>query len=171
MRIRQATVEDAPALLAIYRPYVEDAVVSFEEVAPTVEEFAARIKKALAGWQWLVADSDGVCAGYAYGSLHRERAAYRYAVEVSAYVAPAFRRRGIGHALYLQLFDDLAERGYCSAYAGITLPNDASVALHRSVGFEPVGVFRSAGWKFGGWHDVSWYQRKLRNSPLPSLRT
>ncbi len=95
----------------------------------------------------------------------RERSAYRWSVEVSAYVHPDFRRHGIGRALYLKLFDELAGRGFCNAYAGITLPNEASIALHRGVGFEPVGVFRDVGRKFGQWHDVGWFQRTLRDAP------
>jgi len=164
-RIRSATEADAAALLAIYRPFVETSAVSFETVMPTVDEFAARIAKALSGWQWLVAERNGRAMGYAYGGLHRERAAYRWSAEVSAYVDPRFHRQGIGRALYLRLFDDLASKGFCNAYAGITLPNDASVALHRSVGFEPVGIFQYVGRKFGKWHDVAWYQRALRDSP------
>ncbi len=163
--IRSATEADATALLAIYRPFVESTAVSFETIVPTVEEFAERIAKALGGWQWLVAIRDGQCAGYAYGSTHRERSAYRWSVEVSAYVRSDFRRQGIGRALYLKLFDDLAGKGYCNAYAGITLPNEGSVALHRGVGFEPVGVFRDVGRKFGQWHDVGWFQRTLRDAP------
>lgn len=152
-------------MLAIYRPFVEKSAVSFETEVPTVEDFAARIAKALGGWAWLVAEADGRCAGYAYASRHRERAGYRWSAEVSAYVDPEFHRRGIGRALYLELFEDLAGKGYCNAYAGITLPNDASVALHRSVGFEPIGVFRAVGRKFDAWHDVSWWQRPLRDAP------
>jgi phosphinothricin acetyltransferase len=163
--IRRATEADAPALLAIYRPFVESTAVSFEVASPSVEEFAARIGKALAGWQWLVATQDGRCIGYAYGSLHRERHAYRWSTEVSAYVHADHYRRGVGRALYLRLFDDLAAKGYCSAYAGITMPNEGSIALHRSVGFDPIGVFRAVGRKFGKWHDVAWFQRTLRDSP------
>jgi L-amino acid N-acyltransferase YncA len=168
-RIRPATETDAAALIAIYRPFVEASAVSFETVTPTVEEFAARIRKAVAGWQWIVAEKDGQCVGYAYGSSHRERAAYRWSVEVSAYVAPNHHRQGVGRSLYTNLFVDLADKGFCSAYAGITLPNEASVALHRSVGFEPIGTFRAVGRKFGKWHDVAWFQRQLRHSP-PSER-
>jgi phosphinothricin acetyltransferase len=163
--IRSATEADAPALLAIYRPFVETTAVSFETVAPTVEEFAARIATAVAGWQWLIAEREDRCIGYAYGGLHRERSAYRWSAEVSAYVHSSYHRQGVGRALYMKLFDELAQKGYCGAYAGITLPNDGSVALHRSVGFEPVGVFKSVGRKFGKWHDVAWYQRSLRDSP------
>ena len=164
--IRQATEADAAALQKIYAPFVESTPVSFETVVPSVEEFAGRIRKALSQWQYLVAEQDGDIAGYAYGSTHRERAAYRYSVEVSAYVDPRFHRRGIGTRLYRRLFDDLIAKGYCSAFAGITVPNDASVGLHRRVGFEPIGIFRRIGWKFDCWHDVLWMQRTLRERPL-----
>ena len=166
IRIRSAAEADAAELLGIYRPYVEASAVSFETIPPTVEEFSARIRRALAGWQWLVAESDGLCLGYAYGSTHRERAAYRWSVEVSAYVHPDHRRQGVGRSLYSSLFADLAQKGYCNAYAGVTLPNDASVALHRGVGFEFIGTFVAVGRKFGKWHDVAWFQRRLRNAPL-----
>ncbi len=163
--IRAAVLADAPALLALYRPFVEDTIVSFETEAPTVEEFSSRIAKALAGWAWLVAEHQGRCLGYAYGSMHRERAAYRWSVETSAYVAPGAHRKGIGRTLYLALFEELARKGFCNALAGIALPNEASVAFHRSVGFEPIGVFNAVGRKFGAWHDVAWLQRRLRDSP------
>src|SRR5947199_9353779 len=149
LRIRAATEDDAPALLAIYRPYVEASAVSFEAVAPTIDDFVARIRKALSGWQWLVAEKNGQCIGYAYGSSHRERAAYHWSVEVSAYVDPNHRRQGVGRSLYASLFDELARKGFCNAYAGITVPNDASIALHRSVGFEFIGSFKAVGYKFG----------------------
>ena len=147
--IRQADPADVPALLEIYRPFVETTAVSFELVTPSAEEFAARISKALAGWDWLVADRDGQPVGYAYATSHRQRAAYRYSVEVSAYVHPDYRRQGTARALYLRLFDSLAGKGYCNAYAAVRVPNDASVAFHCSLGFEPIGVFKRAGWKFG----------------------
>jgi phosphinothricin acetyltransferase len=88
-------------------------------------------------------------------------------VEVSAYVRPDHHRLGVGRTLYLRLFDELAQKGFCHAYAGITLPNDASVSLHRRVGFEPIGIFKSVGRKFAKWHDVAWFQRTLRDSPPP----
>jgi L-amino acid N-acyltransferase YncA len=163
--IRHAVLADAPALLAIYRPYVEGTIVSFETQAPTIEEFSARISKALSGWAWLVAESGGQCVGYAYGSMHRERAAYRWSAEVSAYVHADAQRQGIGRQLYLALLEGLARKGICNALAGIALPNDASVAFHRSLGFDDVGIFRAVGRKFDAWHDVSWLQRRLRDSP------
>ena len=163
--IRPASEADAGALLAIYAPFVERTVVSFETEVPSVDDFAGRIRRYGSQWAWLVAERDGRCLGYAYGSPHRERAAYRWAVETSAYVDPSAQRQGAGRALYLALFDALAAKGYCNAFAGMTLPNDASAALHRSVGFEPVGVFRRVGWKFSRWHDVAWAQRQLREAP------
>jgi L-amino acid N-acyltransferase YncA len=163
--IRPATEDDAATMLAIYAPFVEHTAVSFETIAPGVEEFAARVRRYAAQWAWLLAERDGRCLGYAYGSPHRERAAYRWSAEVSAYVDTSAQRQGVGKALYLALFDVLAARGYCNAFAGMTLPNDASAALHRSVGFEPIGVFRRVGWKFGTWHDVAWFQRRLRDAP------
>ena len=165
LTIRAAAETDAAVLLAIYRPFVERTAVSFEAAAPDVEELAARIRKAVAGWSWLVAEVDGRCAGYAYASSHRERAAYRWSVETSLYIDPRYHRRGIGRALYRELFDALRAKGFCTAFAGITLPNEGSVALHRKVGFEPVGVFRAVGYKLGAWQDVAWFQRRLRDAP------
>jgi L-amino acid N-acyltransferase YncA len=167
-RIRTATEQDAASLLEIYRPYVQDTAVSFETEVPSVEAFAGRIAKALAGWAWLVAEEDGQCVGYAYASAHRERAAYRWSTETSVYVRPGWQGRGLAWALYTALFERLAALGYCNALAIVVVPNDASVALHRSVGFEPVGVFKRGGHKFGAWHDVMWLQRALRDLPPTS---
>ena len=164
--IRSAIESDAAALLAIYAPFVEQTAVSFETAAPTVQDFAARIRKANSQWAWLVAERDGALLGYAYGSTHRERAAYRWSVETSAYLDPRYQRQGIGTALYRALLAQLAARGLCHAFAGATLPNEASIALHRRVGFEPIGVFKSVGRKFGRWHDVAWMQRTLRDAPF-----
>jgi L-amino acid N-acyltransferase YncA len=165
LRIRRATEGDAAALAAIYRPYVEKTATSFETVPPAADEMRERIAKSLAHWDWLVAEEGGHCVGYAYGSSHRARAAYRYSVEVSAYLQPSHQQQGLGKRLYTALFDSLAVRGYCNALAGIALPNEPSVRLHRSVGFEPIGVFHAVGRKFGRWHDVAWYERRLRDEP------
>ena len=163
--IRDAMVEDVASLLGIYRPFVTDTTVSFELEPPSAEEFAERIRIAQLKWAWLVAEEQGQIAGYAYASSFRTRAAYRWSCEVSAYLAPAFRGRGIARALYERLIDVLVAKGYCTAYAGIALPNEASVRFHQAMGFTAVGVFRRAGRKFGGWHDVSWWQRPLRDEP------
>jgi len=165
LAIRDAVGSDVDALLAIYRPFVTETAVSFELEPPTTAEFARRVADAQSQWAWLVAERDGEILGYAYGSPFRSRAAYRWSVETSAYVHGAHRGQGVGKALYERLLGLLADRGYCTAYAGIALPNDASVRLHKAAGFSEVGVFRRAGRKFGRWHDVSWWQRELRASP------
>jgi phosphinothricin acetyltransferase len=122
---------------------------------------ARRIRKTLEHFPWLVLDDGGAVAGYAYASKHRERPAYRWSVDVSVYVDPGYRRRGVGRALYAALFALLRPQGFFKAYAGITLPNPGSVGLHTAVGFAPVGVYRGVGFKHGAWHDVEWYQLEL----------
>ncbi|MGI8619761.1 MAG: GNAT family N-acetyltransferase [Gemmatimonadaceae bacterium] len=159
--IRLATTADGPALAEIYRPAVVDCPISFELEPPDAEEMARRAMKILARTPWLVYESDGHVLGYAYGGTHRERAAYQWSVEVSAYVRPEAHRRGIGRALYTSLFAALVVQGFRNAYAGITLPNDASVKLHTAVGFTHFGVYRGIGYKLGAWHDVRWYERAL----------
>jgi L-amino acid N-acyltransferase YncA len=170
--IRLALHEDAEQIAAIYAPFCTDTAVSFENVAPTATEMAERIRKITERLPWLVLDDDGRIAGYVYASPHRERAAYRWAVDVAAYVSPDYRRRGVGSALYAALFRVLAIQGYFKTYAGVTLPNPASERLHESIGFQRIGEYRGVGYKFGKWHDVRWYQRSLqpeRPDPPPAL--
>lgn len=166
MHIRPMVEADAPGMLRIYRHHVESTVVSFEEQVPSLDEYAARVRKYLEVWAGFVAEADGRVAGYAYGSSHRERAAYRWSVETTVYVAPGNHRMGIGRRLYDALLPALAAEGYCNAYAGVTLPNDPSTALHQAVGFRPIGCFPRVGHKFGQWHDVAWFHRMLREHPL-----
>jgi phosphinothricin acetyltransferase len=109
---------------------------------------------------WLVAEFGEQLAGYAYGSPHRTRAAYGSSCDVAVYVDPAQSRQGVGRALYAELLERLGET-YHAAFAGIALPNVASVGLHEAMGFTPVGVYREVGWKMGGWRDVGWWQRLL----------
>jgi phosphinothricin acetyltransferase len=144
---------------AIYAPYVTDSVASFELVAPTSPEMSARIAAAHA---WVLAEVEGAVVGYAYGSKHRERAAYRWAADVAVYIDAAHQRAGVGRALYGELFEQLRRIGLWTLCAGITLPNDASVGLHRAMGFVPVGTYRRIGWKAGGWRDVEWLALDLR---------
>jgi len=158
-----ADVADAAAIADIYRPYVETTVISFEEVAPEAAEMAARMVAA-PRLPWLVADRDGRVVGYAYAGQHKSRAAYRWTADVSVYLDASEHRRGTGRALYGRLFTLLRELGYLRAYAGITLPNPASVGLHEAMGFTPVGVYRRVGFKRGAWHDVGWWQLSLADS-------
>ena len=161
MLIRRASVVDAAAVAAIYAPYVTDTPISFEVVPPTADEIAARIDAVNRHHAWMVcADGDAI-VGYAYTSEHRERAAYRWGVDCAVYVRRDAHQRGIGRALYAGLFQLAAAQGYAAAYAGITLPNAASVALHERVGFVPVGVYKAVGFKLGAWHDVGWWALEL----------
>ena len=163
MRIRPADPgRDAAACAAIYAPFVTDTAVSLEDVAPSPAEFAQRIARLSRTHPFLVADEGAGAAGFAYGSPHRERPGYRWAADVSVYLSEHARGRGIGRALYAALLERLTDQGFFVVCAGITLPNPASVALHESFGFEQVGVYRRIGWKAGGWRDVAWYQRPLR---------
>jgi L-amino acid N-acyltransferase YncA len=161
MRVRNATAADAEACAAIYAPYVTDTAITFETEIPSAEAMATRIAAAAATHAWLVAEEDGRVVGYAYGGPYKERPAYRWSCEVSVYVDRARRRAGAGRALYEALFERLAARGYRMAVAGMTLPNDGSVGLHRALGFEPVGTYRRIGYKHSAWHDVAWTQRPL----------
>ena len=160
--IRLATIADAPQFAAIYAPYCSDSVISFEEVAPSADEMAGRIAATLVRFPWLVFEEAGDIRGYAYAGRHRDRAAYRWSTDVSAYVRVDWHHRGIGRALYTRLFEILVRLGYYNAFAGITLPNAASVGLHESMGFVPVGVYRRVGYKFGTWHDTGWWQLELQ---------
>jgi L-amino acid N-acyltransferase YncA len=162
--IRLASPNDAEPIRAVYAPYC-DTPISFEAVAPTVEEMRRRIAKVLAGHPWLVLEEDGQIMGYAYASPHGERAAYRWSVDVSVYIRQGQQRRGAGRALYTSLFQLLPLQGYVGAYAGATIPNPASVGLHTAMGFVPVGVYRQVGFKYGAWRDVAWFQRPLQLPP------
>lgn len=156
---------DAAAVADIYRPSVESGLASFEDVAPGAAEMARRMDATLAMTPWLVAETDGRVVGYAYAGPHHARAGYRWSANVSVYVADGHGRRGIGRRLYRELFAILARQGFVNVYAGITLPNDASVALHRSMGMAPIGIYRGVGFKHGAWHDVAWYGLRLADPP------
>jgi phosphinothricin acetyltransferase len=168
--IRLACDADVDGIAGIYRPVVESTTISFETEAPDREEMARRLHDTLRSYPWLVCEVEGRLAGYAYATRHRVRGAYQWSVDTSVYVGEGFRRRGIGRGLYESLFAILAAQGYFNAYAGIALPNPASVALHESMGFEAIGVYRGVGFKFGRWCDVGWWQRSLQErqqSPKP----
>jgi L-amino acid N-acyltransferase YncA len=162
LRFRDATVDDAAALLAIYRPIVERTAVSFEETPPGLEEFADRIATLQSDYGWVVAEYDEGVVGYAHAAPHRIRSAYRFSVETAVYVAQDMRGRGVGHTLYRELIARLGAAGFESAYAGIALPNPASVGLHERVGFTHVGTFPRVGFKLGRWHDVGWWYLPLQ---------
>jgi phosphinothricin acetyltransferase len=164
MTIRTATPADAEAITAIYAPIVVGTSISFELAPPSNEEMRARIVRTLQDLPWIVSqDAQGSVNGYVYASKHRERPAYQWSVDVTAYVREDARGLGVGKRLYQALLAELVALCYFQAFAGIALPNDASVALHESVGFEPIGVYRKVGFKLGAWHDVGWWQKELRS--------
>ncbi len=161
LHIRDASTGDGAALAAIYAPFVADSWVSFETQPPDAVEMAARIDSYGSSHGWVLAELDGVIAGYAYASPHRVRAAYATSADIAIYVAPGAQGRGLGRALYSELFDRLHDRSIHAVFAGIALPNPASIALHEAMGMVPVGIYREVGWKMGGWRDVGWWQRLL----------
>jgi phosphinothricin acetyltransferase len=168
--IRLANDADAVAVLAIYAPIVRDTAISFELLPPSVNEMRERIETTLTEFPWLVAEHDHAVLGYAYASQHRERAAYQWSVDVSVYVNVDARGKGVARALYSSLLHILEELSYCTAFAGIALPNEASVGFHEAMGFTPVGIYRSVGYKLGTWHDVGWWQLVLRDYPTNPVR-
>lgn len=168
---------DADAVAAIYRPAVNASIASFEEIPPDSAEMAERMRATLERTPWLVAEGEGRVVGYAYAGRHRERPGYRWSVDISVYVADGSGGRGNGRALYAELLAILRRQGFVNAYAGIALPNPASVALHERIGMRRIGVYERVGFKFGAWHDVAWYGLRLTDPagtppepiPLPEL--
>jgi L-amino acid N-acyltransferase YncA len=152
---------DAAACAAIYAPGVRDGFASFEEEAPDAAELTRRITAAERTHAWLVAEEDGTVAGFAYAGPHRARAAYRWAADVSVYVAAGHQGQGVGRALYDALLGLLRRQRLLVACAGIALPNDASVRLHEGLGFRPVARYEAIGYKAGAWRDVGWWQLDL----------
>lgn len=160
-RVRIATAEDAEAILNIYAPYIRNTAITFDEHVPDVTVLREQITERLKSFPWLVAVDDatggGTVVGYAFASAHRSRDSYRWSVDTSIYIDESRRRRGIGRQLYRHLLPIIGQQGYRMVHAGITLPNQASVNLHESLGFQLAGTFPHVGYKLGKWHDVGWW--------------
>ena len=177
-RMRLATAADAAGVLAIYAPIVRDTAISFEWEPPTLDEMEQRITRNIELLPWLICEAGGEVLGYAYAAPHRVRAAYRWSVESSVYVHERARHTGVGRGLYQSLLALLELQGVKNVYAGIALPNPASVALHEAAGFEALGVYPQVGYKLGAWHDVGWWRLALGPKddapaapvPLPAIR-
>ena len=168
MKTRRATADDAAAIASIYAPYVRASVVSFETEAPDAAEIASRIAAIGDLYPWLVAcDEDGAVLGYAYGCAFRTRPAYRFSVETTVYVADGAHRRGIGGLLYRRLLGLLEAQGFTQAIGAITIPNEASIALHETLGFVRAGIYEKVGFKLGEWRSVGLWQRPL--APMTAL--
>jgi phosphinothricin acetyltransferase len=168
--IRLTREDDAAGLAAVYRPYVEDSRISFEERAPDAAEMARRIVGERPGFHpWLVAEEDGRLLGFASSSPFRSRPAYRWSVETGIYLAADAHGRGLGKSLLSALVRLLEQQGYVVAVGAIALPNDASVRLHEALGFVHAGTYRGTGFKLGQWIDVGLWQKELApRSPAPS---
>ncbi|HEV8285692.1 MAG TPA: GNAT family N-acetyltransferase [Chitinophagaceae bacterium] len=171
--IRTATDSDAESILEIYAPYITNTSYTFETEVPTVKSFQERINNYLQTWPWLVCEIDGIIAGYAYGSKHRERVAYQWSVECSVYIHDHFQRAGVAKALYSALIEILKLQGFRNLYAVINLPNEKSVAFHENMGFEYFAVYKNVGYKLGKWKNVGWWQLQLNEyamEPSPPIK-
>lgn len=170
--LRAATETDAPAMLALYAPYVTETTVSSEYEPPTLSEFTSRLYTYGERLPWLVCLIDGEVAGYGYASPHRTRAAYQWSVETSIYVAERWHRHGVAAALYAALFELLSMQGYYNIFVGITSPNERSIKFHSAMGFVISGSYQDSMYKFGKWRDVLWMAKSLRsheNEPQPTV--
>ena len=162
MKIRTATLEDAAVIAEIYNYYVAVAHCTFETEIVSEPEMRRRVSKALENYPYLVCEDDGGIIGYAFANRYKARPAYRHSVEVSVYVKNGIDRKGIGTALYEELFAELKSKPFHAVIAGIALPNDASIRLHEKFGFEKVAHFREVGFKHGRWIDVGYWQKIIK---------
>ncbi|HEX5183257.1 MAG TPA: GNAT family N-acetyltransferase [Allosphingosinicella sp.] len=168
LSLRAATADDSAAIAALYAPYVESSIISFETEVPDGAAMRGRIEAGGSLYPWLAAvDESGELAGYAYASAFRPRPAYRYTVETTVYVRGGLHGRGIGGLLYRPLLAILEAQGFTQAFGAIALPNPASVALHEKLGFVRAGTYEQVGWKHGGWWDVGLWQRPLAPPTTP----
>ena len=164
-KIRLINPGDAEATLNIYRPYVENTIISFEYEVPTLEDWQSRIETNTAKYPWLVCEYRGTIVGYAYGSTHRYRTAYSWSPEATVYMDEQYHRLGIARILYQTLFALLRLQGYVNVYAGVGLPNIKSEEFHEALGFYDIGIFKKVGYKLGAWHDTRWFQLHLVEHP------
>lgn len=162
-QIRLATPADSQGILDIYGKYIEETAVSFETQVPSLEDMAQRIETISQQYPYLVYESAGNVVGYAYASLHGQRQAYCYDVNLSIYVHQDFQHLGQGKVLYQTLFALLKAQGYYNAYAAYSQPNEKSRRFHEKLGFQTVGTFPNAGYKLGKWHDLTWVSLPLQD--------
>lgn len=165
MMIRPARPEDAPAIADIYGYYVRETAITFATVQPSPQQFADQISEGR--YPFLAAEEENAVIGFAYAHAYHPKEAYRWDVELTIYLRHGLEGRGAGSRLMHALLNILRRQGYLLAYSCITLPNPASLALHRRFGFTELGIFPRNGYKLGRWCDVIWLQRPLGEA-LPS---
>ncbi len=168
-KIRSARVSDAPALVEIYRPYVEETAITFEYKTPSVKEFQRRIELISEKHPYLVLEENGEILGYAYASSLSPRPAYDWSVEMSIYITQKSRHSGLGKALYVALEEALQKQGIKNLYACITYPEEGdpyvtrnSVNFHTHMGYHIAGTFHQCGYKFHRWYDIVWMEKVMR---------
>jgi phosphinothricin acetyltransferase len=166
--IRMAHPEDAQAILDIYAPYVTDTAFTFVSTVPTADEISRKMIAIQKDYPYLVCTVDEKVVGFAYANQVRPHEAYRWNAELSVYIDPGHQGRGIATALYTALFQILKAQGFCNLYAVITLPNEASVALHRHFGFRELAVHQADGYKMGAWRDALWMLYRIEGAANPA---
>lgn len=159
--LRPATPADCDAIRSIYAPYILETAVSFETEVPSHETFAERMRGIMEFFPYLIAEASGEVIGYAYAHFAYERAAYRWNAELSVYLRRGAEKRGVGSALYAALIELLRAQGFKKLYGVVAMPNEASERLHERFGFAPAARFEKHGYKFGRWHDVVWFEKRL----------
>lgn len=161
--LRNAQLTDIPAMLEIYRPYVEETAITFEYDVPSLAEFQTRFLEITQVFPWLVWEEQGEILGYAYGSRAFSRAAYQWDADVSIYLRQDQRSRGIGRQLYTGLEDRLRNLGYFVLYALVTSANEISCRFHQALGYREIARLERTGFKFGQWYDVTWFEKRLQD--------
>lgn len=156
--IRDVTADDAQQICEIYNHYVLNTIITFEEEPVPVDEMRSRIVQTIEKLPWIVYENNGQIAGYAYASEWKSRCAYKHSLETTVYLRDGESGNGIGSALYSELLDRLKAQHFHAAIGGISLPNEASIALHEKFGFEKIGQFREVGYKFDKWIDVGYWE-------------
>ena len=170
--LRLVRESDAEAILAIYRPYVEETNISFEYVTPSLSEFAGRIRDISGEYPYLVWEEDGELIAYAYAHRLMERAAYQWNAELSVYVRQGRLHRGVGTTLYGALMEILLLQNIRNVYGIVTAANDTSIRFHLGQGFREAGLYHNVGYKSGTWLDVAWLEKQIAPydpAPAPFL--
>jgi phosphinothricin acetyltransferase len=156
--IRDITVSDAPQICEIYNHYILNTIITFEELIVSEQEMRLRIEETIKKLPWIVFEKEGEISGYAYASEWKSRCAYKYSLESTVYLRNGSEGNGIGSQLYDVLIRKIKDKKYHAIIGGISLPNEASIALHEKYGFEKIGHFKEVGYKFNSWIDVGYWE-------------